>query len=212
MSIFILIASIVLSVIYGTLLCYRPPSVMKTVVKVAATGFLTLWVYELGGPALLITALFFGAIGDGFMSGDPKKWVLPGLLAFFVGHLAYLALFLKIPHIPMDGVTFLIAAAVFILSAGFVVFLWKSLDDMRWPVVAYTGVIALMGATAARLDMGTSWVAIGAAMFILSDVLVAMETFKIEDGARVRFLTSPLLWALYYGGQGLIAYGFLLSA
>jgi uncharacterized membrane protein YhhN len=212
MPIYILTASIILSALYGAVFCYRPPSVMKTVVKVAATGLLMLWAYVLGGPWLLVVALAFGAVGDGFMSGDPKRWLLPGLLAFFAGHLAYLALFMTTPHSPLDGVTVFIACAVVLFSGAFIVFLWTSLADMRWPVVAYTGVIALMGATAARLDMGTSWVAIGAAMFILSDVLVALETFKIEDDARIRLLTSPLLWALYFGGQALIAYGFLLSA
>lgn len=212
MPIYVLAASIILSVLYGALFCYRPPSVMKTLIKVAATGLLTLWAYMLGGPWLLVAALAFGAVGDGFMSGDPKKWLLPGLLAFFVGHLAYLALFMTTPHSSLDGATVFIACAVFLFSGAFIVFLWKSLAEMRWPVVAYTGVIALMGATAARLDMGTSFVAIGAAMFILSDVLVALETFKIEDDARIRLLTSPLLWALYFGGQALIAYGFLLGS
>lgn len=211
MPIYILSASIILSVIYGALLCYRPPSVLKTVVKVAATGLLTFWVYALGGPIWLVTALAFGTIGDGFMSGHPKRWLLPGLLAFFAGHLAYLALFMTTPHTPINIATLAIACAVFAFSAGFVAFLWTSLAEMRWPVVAYTGVIALMGATAARLDMETSYVAIGAALFILSDVLVALETFKIDADARIRGITGPLLWALYYGGQLLIAYGFLLG-
>lgn len=184
---------------------------MKTLVKVAATALLTLWAYVLGGPWLLVTALAFGVIGDGFMSGNPKKWLLPGLLAFFVGHLAYLALFMKAPHAPIDSVNLSIACAVFIFSGGFILMLWKSLEDMRWPVVAYTIIIAFMGAAAAVLDIGTPFVAIGAAMFIISDVLVALETFKIEEDARIRFFTSPLLWALYFGGQALIAYGLLLS-
>lgn len=212
MMTYVLFASILLSVIYGTLFCYRPPSIAKTVIKVATTGLLALWVFGLGGTILLVTALVFGTIGDGFMSGDPKKWLLPGLLAFFAGHLAYLGLFMTTPHIPLNSITLLIACTVFLFSAGFIAFLWKSLEDMRWPVVAYTAVIALMGATAARLDIGTPLVVIGAAMFILSDVLVALEVFKIDEDASIRRITSPLLWVLYYGGQLLIAYGFLLSA
>lgn len=212
MPIYVLSASIILSVIYGALFCYRPPSLIKTVVKVAATGLLTLWVYRLGGPFLLVTALAFGTIGDGFMSGDPRKWLLAGLLAFFAGHVAYLALFMTTPHTPMTGTTLFIACAVFVFSAGFVAYLWKFLGEMRWPVVAYTAVIALMGATAARLDMGTQYVVIGAAMFIASDVLVALETFTIDHESRIRRVTSPVLWALYYGGQALIAYGFLLGS
>ena len=212
MMTYVLLSSILLSVIYGTFFCYRPPSVAKTVIKVAATGLLALWVYGVSGPALLVIALVLGAIGDGFMSGHPKKWLLPGLLAFFVGHLAYLGLFITTPHTPLNSMTLFIACTVFLFSAGFVAFLWASLEDMRWPVVAYTAIIALMGATAARLDIGTSFVLIGAAMFILSDVLVALETFKIDEDAHIRKITSPLLWGLYYGGQLLIAYGFLLSA
>ncbi|GHB01819.1 hypothetical protein GCM10009069_25740 [Algimonas arctica] len=212
MPTYILSASILLSVLYGVVLCYRRPSVIKTVVKVAATALLTLWAYVLGGPWLLVAALAFGTLGDGFMSGDPKKWLLPGLLAFFVGHLAYLALFMTAPHAPLDGVTLSIACAVFLLTGGFLLYLWESLGDMRWPVVAYTTVIAFMGATAALLDIGTPLVAVGAAMFILSDVLVALEVFKFEEDARIRLLTSPLLWALYFGGQALIAYGFLLNS
>lgn len=181
---------------------------MKTAVKVAATAFLSLWAYLVGGPWLLVTALAFGALGDGFMSGNPKKWLLPGLLAFFAGHLAYLVLFMKAPHIPIYGVNLSIICTVFILSGGFVLFLWKSLGDMRWPVLAYTTVIAFMGATAVILDIGTQFVAVGAAMFITSDVLVALEVFVIEEDDRIRFITSPLLWSLYFGGQALIAYGF----
>ncbi len=142
----------------------------------------------------------FGTIGDGFMSGNPKKWLLPGLLAFFAGHLAYLALFMKAPHAPIDSVTLSMACAVFILSGGLVLCLWKSLGDMRWPVVAYTIVIAFMGAAAVTLDIGTPLVAVGAAMFIISDVLVALEVFKVEEDApHPIYYESTFMGALFRG-------------
>jgi len=209
---YVLSVSILLSVIFGAVFCYRPSSVTKTVIKVASTGLLALWAYLLGGPHLLVAALVFGVVGDGFMSGNLEKWLLPAMVAFFAGHLAYLALFMTTPLRPLDSVALTIACAIFALSAGFVAFLWDSLAEMRWPVVAYTTVIALMGITAARLDIGTPFVAIGAVMFIVSDIFVALETFKIDEEAGIRRLTSPLLWALYYGGQALIAYGILVSA
>src|SRR5690606_35059917 len=108
---------------------------------------------------------------------------LPGLVAFLLAHVCYLLLFRQ------DAPWFAARralGAVLAIGVGMYAFLvWGGLPRALYlPVAAYVVVIALMTAQAfarrATLGAavpGTAAVAVGAALFMLSDTLLAINRF-----------------------------------
>lgn len=79
---------------------------------------------------------------------------------------------------------------------------------MRQPVRAYVGLIGLLGLAAILLPAqpGQGWLRLGAGLFILSDLLLALQLFVVKGRDwRVRLALS--LWPAYWAGQALIAWG-----
>lgn len=235
---FALIVSLTAGLIYGLGFAGKPPSALRTIVKVMAVGSLALfglymWLGDatvlqqaedprfaaflsstrwIGGAAAI--GLTLCAIGDGFLAGDPKKWLLPGLVAFLLGHVAYVAMFLMPvpdpwgePSLGAPGwivAAFVIAGAVIMLR-----WLWSSLADMRWPVVAYTVVISAMVVASLTVSRQGAHLAVAALLFMASDAILAADMFK---GAKIfgsPRLTAWLVWFLYFGSQLLFAERFL---
>ena len=147
-------------------------------------------------------ALFLSLLGDVALM-VPGGFV-PGLAAFLLAHLAYIALFKRgVPWFPSRGALVLTLA----VGVGMYAFLWQGglPVGLRAPVAAYVVAISLMTAQAlgrARA-LGTrgAWlVAAGACCFMLSDALLATNRF-------VQPLPLAALWVLasYYIAQLLIA-------
>jgi uncharacterized membrane protein YhhN len=137
----------------------------------------------------------------------PQGGFLPGLVAFLLAHLAYLYAFtrrLRFGAWPLAFVGYaLLAAAVLWL-------LWPGVPAaLRWPVLAYVLCLAAMAAQtasawfAARGTAGEPlmrYAAIGGALFLLSDALLAVNRFHTP-------LPASALWILatYWAAQWLIA-------
>jgi uncharacterized membrane protein YhhN len=157
------------------------------------------------GPvaALLIAGLLLGLLGDVALSFSGERAFLGGLVAFLLGHVAYVAAFLRLaPPEP-----WLVFPALGMAAFGFVVlrWLWPRLGSMKVPVTVYVAVICAM-VVAAFGVLGTNapariLVALGAALFAASDLAVARERFVDNT------LTNKL-WGLptYYAGQLCIAW------
>ena len=154
------------------------------------------------GDWLLAAALLASLAGDSFLM-LPGDWFLPGLGAFLVAHLFYLALFRQgqgwFPSRRALAATLGFAAAMF-------AFLWNGLADpvLRLAVAAYVAVIALMAAQAlgrasVLRDTGSTAVALGACIFMASDTLIAINRFVLP-------IPLASLWILssYYTAQILI--------
>lgn len=130
-------------------------------------------------------------------------YFIPGLLAFLLAHLGYIALLkLGLAWFPSRG------ALIAMLGLGALMYavLWIGglPAALRVPVAAYTVAIALMAAQAigraVLLRDPAAWgVAIGAGCFMLSDALLALNKF-------VAPLPLAPLWVLgtYYAAQILI--------
>ena len=194
---------------YGGFLVRRPASPIKTAVKLAAVGLLTVLAYVIDAPLPLIIALAFSTIGDGFLAGDGDRWLPAGLAAFLLGHLAYIRLFMA----EGGGVGALMAEqwrAVGVVGAliggvTMVIWLWPGLGRLRPAVVAYAAALALMTAMAFTLPWILWPAVVGAAAFFLSDAILSAELFK---GLR-RPWTSQAVWWLYYGAQAGITWAYL---
>jgi alkylglycerol monooxygenase len=158
------------------------------------------------GDALLLVALAFSLAGDAFLMFP--GFFIPGLVAFLLAHLAYIALFRQ------DAPWFAsrrALAATLCIGASMYAFLWLGglPAALRGPVAAYVLVIALMAAQAmgrARVQRNGAAlaVAVGTSFFMLSDALLATNRF-------VSPLPMSQVWVLgtYYAAQVLIVMGVL---
>lgn len=150
---------------------------------------------------ILLAALACSLAGDVALMFP--GYFIPGLLAFLLAHLCYIALLKQgLPWFPSQRA--LIATLGF--GAAMYAVLWTGglPPALRAPVAAYVVVIALMAAQAigraVRLRDPAAWgVAIGACFFMLSDTLLALNKF-------VAPLPLAPLWVLgsYYIAQILI--------
>ncbi len=171
---------------------------------------LMLWAYFVHPVYLLLLALFWGWVGDVLLIKKERSLFLKlGLLAFLLGHLAYISVFLfrtpAFPGIVLSGGIILVYTLF-----GLAIFraLRSGLDRMRLPVGGYIFVISCMSATALLFSMsngqGTWWAFAGSILFISSDSLLAFQLF------RNPFKYGRLLvMATYIPAQFLLAFGIL---
>lgn len=156
---------------------------------------------------LVLVGLFFSWLGDSlprFLDGDAGFLVMVG--AFFVAQAVYVAAFL-----PFGGrsrfwrswsgwpyvLAFLVLMAV--ISPG------AADASMLFPVVAYAVVITVMALLAPGVHLLAG---IGAALFMLSDSLIALNAFADVS------LPGQGFWVMltYVAGQSLIVLGVLRTA
>jgi len=100
----------------------------------------------------------------------------------------------------------LVALLALVLSTEF--WLAPRTGGLRWPVRIYVLLIALMGISALLLPVhpGQGWLRLGAVLFILSDLMLALQLFVVRDAGWQRRLALAL-WPAYWLGQALIAWG-----
>ena len=184
----------------------KPPSLNRTVIKTLAIAALAALAAIMGGPWLLIAALALSALGDLFISRDGEGAFLAGLGSFLLAHVAYVALFWAAVG-GAQALSSVVAVPFAVYAAAMLRWLWPHLAGMTAPVCAYIAVIYAMGVVAAAAPL-TLWPMIaGAALFVISDSVLAAETFVFRD--RPRRWTAPVIWSTYYASQVLIAAAFL---
>ena len=177
----------------------------RTTKIVASLSFVLLAIPAFGRDAFgtwMFVGLVAGAAGDVALLGRGARAFVIGLLAFLVGHVAYVvALSHVVPMSRWLGAAGLyallpIAVAAFALRA-----LWPKLGGLRGPVIAYVVTIVAMviGAVAARESYPL--LALGAALFFASDLAVARDRFLARD-----FTNKLYGLPAYYAGQLLIAW------
>lgn len=190
-------------------------SLTGAVVKAASTGFLAL-AGALGlGPGYAALGLAFGAAGDFFLARRSEKAFLAGMAAFALGHLAYAGgLAARGAEIaPLQLSTTQIIAALVLIGFSLSTELWLAprTGALRWPVRGYVLVIGLMGLAAIALPahpdtLSAAVIRLGAALFILSDFLLAFRLF-LARGEAARRALALALWPVYWAGQALIMIG-----
>jgi uncharacterized membrane protein YhhN len=206
---------------YWLVYCWRDePGAVGAVVKTASTGLLALILVmaALGTlPALwpMALGLGLGAMGDWFLARRGERAFLAGMAAFGAGHLAYAGGMLsRGAELGFDGLSageWAVGFGLLGLVASTEVWLAPRTGAMRWPVRAYVAMIGVMGLVLIVLPdgNGADILRVGGALFILSDLLLALRLFVVTDTARQRVL-SLTLWPVYWGGQALIGIGALV--
>lgn len=154
---------------------------------------------------MILIGLIFCIIGDVcLMFIENRKFFLFGLISFLIGHLVYLITFISFcgfhPNDLYSGLVLLI------LAVGVYIYLYNGLDKMKLPVLGYVIIISLM----VNQAIATLWcdffstsqaivIALGAFLFYISDIMLAVAKFKVE------FKFNRISLAFYFAGQYLIA-------
>jgi uncharacterized membrane protein YhhN len=171
---------------------------LEWVAKPATLGLLLLWAGL--GPAAswpLLAALTLSLLGDVYLM-LPADLFLPGLLAFLLGHVAYIAAFDATPL--SRAIWFVIVLAV---SAPLSLRLLRAAPGtvLRVAIAVYMLVIALMVGSA--IASGMLIAALGALLFMASDSMIALSRFVAPfAGARLAIIVTYhvgqllLVWAL----------------
>ncbi|MFW8594643.1 lysoplasmalogenase family protein [Cribrihabitans neustonicus] len=188
------------------LLAARPPGFWRSAAKTGAVLLLALGAWASGAPAPLISALGLCALGDLFLSRDGEGAFLAGVAAFAAGHLTYAALFLtrdaSMPARILELPGLAAAAAMVLAGLGMAVLLAPRAGPLKGAVLGYVPVILAMGFAALTLP-GAFGAAVFAAAcaFMLSDIVLAFETFVLPPAHPLRRVTPFAVWVLYWGAQ-----------
>lgn len=151
--------------------------------------------------ALVCAGLVFSLAGDVFLM-LPRDRFVAGLASFLVAHLFYVAAFAPwLPALHAPGALLVLA----VCGIGLLRALWKDLGRLRVPVAVYAAALLVMAWQAAErwMVLGTEPAllgAIGAALFVVSDSVLAWERFA----ARHRYGQVVVL-STYFAAQWLIA-------
>lgn len=195
-----------LALIYGTRLTEAPPSILKSLIKTGATAALAAAGVVAGVPAVIIAGLVFGALGDLMLTRPAPRAFLAGMAAFAAGHLAYLVAFWPLIGDGLPPALALTVGLALFASGRF--WLWRHAGALRLPVLGYSLIISLMLAGALMLGPAHRLAQIGALIFILSDILLALRLFRATTLPIQRIL-SIFLWPLYWAAQFLMLWGFV---
>lgn len=193
--------------IAGGLLGVRP---LVLVFKPLATIAILAWAWPRGAGRprqrlFVRLGLVLSLVGDVALLWP--QGFLPGLIAFLLAHLAYIAAFSVPVRFAARPLVFVLYAAV---AAGIVSMLWAGIPPaLKWPVLAYVLCLAAMAAQAAGWWSGARGTAdaalarhaaIGGLLFLASDSLLAFNKFDAP-------IPLASLWILgtYWLAQGFIA-------
>jgi uncharacterized membrane protein YhhN len=152
-----------------------------------------------GERALFVAALVLGLAGDVFLM-LPDRYLIPGIVAFLFGHLAYAAGFRFAGFDVFGLIAGLVIAAV---TAGLLLRrILRALEEsgrscLRNPVLAYAIVISLM--TVSATASGNLVAGAGGLLFFFSDVIFAWYRFV----KPVRW-GQPVNIVMYQAGQALL--------
>lgn len=184
-------------------------------VKAASTGVLALGLLVVlpGGWSWLVPlGLALVALGDLFLALGGVGRFAAGVVAFGLGHLAFAGWFLirsgEIGFDGLSGAEIAALAGLLALLASTEFWLVPRTGALRQPVRAYVGLIGLMGVAAVLVPAhhGQGVLRLGAALFILSDLVLALQLFVVKDAAK-RMQFAMALWPASWIGQVLIAVG-----
>jgi uncharacterized membrane protein YhhN len=201
---------------YGFYFLNRPAGWLRAGVKTLAIGAPAVGFIFAGAPFPLVLALVASTLGDFFLAFD-KKWLLPlGIGSFLIAQLTYFVIFAAIWFFSGDNAPLwprYLAMGLMIATAGaFLIWTAPKLGWMAFGVVPYAIAITGMAAMSMWLPWDGWPAMLGAALFVISDFVLATELFRLPQDAPVRRITGPVVWWTYVAAQALIVTGILLAA
>jgi uncharacterized membrane protein YhhN len=209
----IIVLAALAAVIYWLAYCRLDALPMKaSLIKAASTGFLAVASLTMHNFLPISLGLALGALGDLVISRPGQGAFLIGMAIFALGHLAYAAGFLwqgadggfTMPSL----LAIVLALLILSLIASTEVWLAPQTGEMRGPVRGYCVIIGMMALACLSLPdhAGQYILQTGVALFVISDVLLALHLFVAKE-ARLKDQLSLVIWPAYWIGQALILAG-----
>jgi alkenylglycerophosphocholine hydrolase len=177
-----------------------PGDFIVKAIPIVSLSFLAFIAIRKARGRLIGIGLLFSATGDTLLELDGIKYFVPGLGAFLVAHLFYIAAFAKKLTFSTQRSFFCLAIILYGLIMGYLLF--PSLGEMLIPVAVYLSIILAMGLSAVLGSVNSRWVVMGALCFIVSDSILAVNRFW----APVPF-SGFWIMITYYIAQFMIVYG-----
>jgi len=211
----LLALSAILAIAYGaygsSLYEGDPPFVVGTIFKASSIVILGL-IALLARSNLLAAGLLFGALGDALLAWSQETF-LYGAFAFLIGHLFYIALWLRAGIGVGDALKQpprLLGAVALIIACIAMTYLLVPRDNSMFaPLVVYTGVLTLMALCSFTLPATRRLVMIGAVLFFISDGFVAWNKFHHDPDPTLAYWRSFAGWMIYWAGQAAMCVGAL---
>lgn len=165
---------------------------------------------------LIAIGMTLGFYGDSHV-GDRLWWppfphkIIGGIVFYGLGHLAYVAacvLIRRIDHLSGGWrwwIPILAWQGIALIGWACVALTSSEEPGLRLPTLLYTLLVAATPGFATALAVQRpifGWMALGGALFLISDILLAWQVFH-ESFAGIQELT----WINYGGGEMLIVYG-----
>lgn len=197
-----LIASIVAGVSFIASWQLQLPDLAATAWKGAGVALLAVYagLRARGFDGWLICAVMvFGMLGDVLLE---THGLTIGAVAFLVGHLVAIGLYLRNRRRNLTNADKLLAALI-VPATVVIAFLLPSDRAMAPGVALYSTGLALMAACAWISRFPRLLVGLGALMFVVSDLLIFARSGPLAGQAWVGFG----VWSLYYFGQLMICVG-----
>ncbi|NIZ61308.1 lysoplasmalogenase [Sedimentitalea sp. CY04] len=184
-----------------------PQGTLRSLTKTASVALLALAAAWGGAPLLLVLALAACAVGDFCLSRDGDTYFMAGIGAFALGHLGYIALFLGLSDSDPAQLLMMphLAPVIVLLCVGLAMaaLLAPRAGALKIPVLCYIPIILGMGLAALTVPgQGMLLLLLSASLlFILSDMVLAAETFVLKPDHPARRVTPYVIWVTYWGAQ-----------
>lgn len=154
----------------------------------------TVWLTTLG--------ILFSWFGDVLLQSPEQLGFLLGLGAFLVAHVFYIWVYLRLGQGRPSKWTLLYLAWFAVLLTMFVPFL----ESLVAPVLIYGIVLGIAATLSSRVNRA---VAFGAALFLISDTILAVDRFGPFE--LLRPPTDVAIMLTYLMGEGLIVAGIIMA-
>lgn len=184
----------------------REPGMWRSGIKTAPVLCLALIAALAGLPVLLIVGLALSAFGDWALSRPGERAFLMGLIGFALAHLCYILLF----AVHLEGFALWTLAPFLLLALSTEVWLVPHTGAIKNPVRLYVILICVMAVAAVNLPAPLRLASFGAMAFVLSDLILALQRFRLSGAGRLDHVAGYVLWMLYVVAQALILGAFVL--
>jgi uncharacterized membrane protein YhhN len=158
----------------------------------------------------LIVGLVFAWLGDLLLMGEGDAFFISGIAAFLLMQVSYIVAFTRVPGPGLVRAWKIALVPYVIVWLVLNILVSPGVGALRLPVLVYS--VVLIGMAIAALDLvirvpqNLGWrVAIGAAVFVVSDACIALTAFgPLSDSPAL----SAFVMATYIVAQAMIVTGF----